>query len=96
MMENPVNIIVYLVAINCAACFMFYQDKKASRSNAWRVPEKTLLTLALFGGSAGAILAQQLLRHKTRKQPFKFFLYAIPVLQVTGLCVFAAIKSGMV
>jgi uncharacterized membrane protein YsdA (DUF1294 family)/cold shock CspA family protein len=49
-------------------CFIVYAvDKSAAVAGRWRIPENTLLGLGLLGGWPGAILAQQLLRHKLRK-----------------------------
>jgi uncharacterized membrane protein YsdA (DUF1294 family) len=54
------------------ACFIVYAlDKSAARKGERRTPESTLLILGLFGGWPGAVLAQQWLRHKTVKQPFR-------------------------
>lgn len=58
-------------------------DKAAARRHAWRVPESTLHLLALLGGWPGAVLAQQALRHKTRKQPFRRIFWAT----VVGNCI---------
>ncbi|MDQ0323256.1 uncharacterized membrane protein YsdA (DUF1294 family) [Pararhizobium capsulatum DSM 1112] len=44
--------------------------------------ESTLLWLAIAGGSLGALTAQQVLRHKTRKEPFRSILMTIGVLHV--------------
>jgi uncharacterized membrane protein YsdA (DUF1294 family) len=55
-----------------AACFASYAlDKSAARRGGRRTPESTLLVLGLLGGWPGAVLAQQWLRHKTVKQPFR-------------------------
>ena len=52
-------------------CFAVYAlDKSAARAGRWRTPESTLLGLGLIGGWPGAILAQQMFRHKIRKRPF--------------------------
>lgn len=54
------------------ACFIAYAlDKSAACKGERRTPESTLLMLGLFGGWPGAVLAQQWLRHKTVKQPFR-------------------------
>jgi uncharacterized membrane protein YsdA (DUF1294 family) len=37
--------------------------------------------LALIGGTPGAIAAQQLVRHKTRKEPFRSLLWGIAAAQ---------------
>jgi uncharacterized membrane protein YsdA (DUF1294 family) len=53
-------------------CFCGYAlDKSAARKGERRTPESTLLMLGLLGGWPGAVLAQQWLRHKTVKQPFR-------------------------
>ncbi|XUY28197.1 DUF1294 domain-containing protein [Agrobacterium sp. rho-8.1] len=70
------NIIVFLI---------YGWDKKAARSGEWRMSESVLLWLAFLGGSLGAVLAQQLLRHKTRKQPFRTYLVSVIILQIV-LC----------
>ncbi|MGC3984356.1 MAG: DUF1294 domain-containing protein [Pseudorhodoferax sp.] len=61
---------LYLIA--SAVCFLAYAlDKSAATAGRWRTPESTLLLLGLVGGWPGAILAQQLLRHKTSKAAFR-------------------------
>ena len=42
-----------------------------------RIAESDLLGLALIGGSPGALVARQLLQHKTSKQPFSNQLHVI-------------------
>jgi uncharacterized membrane protein YsdA (DUF1294 family) len=75
----------YLVAINAAAFTAFALDKRAAVQGGWRVPEGRLLMLAALGGSPGALIAQQALRHKTRKEPFRTWLWAIVVVQAVVL-----------
>jgi uncharacterized membrane protein YsdA (DUF1294 family)/cold shock CspA family protein len=61
--------IVYLVmSILTFGAYAF--DKAAARAGGWRTPESTLQALGLFGGWPGALLAQQLLRHKSKKASF--------------------------
>jgi uncharacterized membrane protein YsdA (DUF1294 family) len=82
-------ILIYIVAINLVAIMMFVVDKSAAQRGSRRISESTLLTIALVGGSIGSITAQQLIRHKTYKQPFKGQLYSIAVLHVvilTAIC----------
>ncbi|CAN5229198.1 DUF1294 domain-containing protein [soil metagenome] len=49
---------------------LFWYDKAQARDHGWRVRESTLLFAAIAGG-VGAWFAQHLLRHKTRKEPFR-------------------------
>ena len=67
----------YLLAVNLLAFVAFWQDKRAAERRLRRTPESTLLMLALLGGSSGAIAGQQVLRHKTRKEPFRTRLWLI-------------------
>lgn len=69
-MSWPALLLFYLLM--SVVCFAAYAlDKSAARRGERRIPERRLLLLGLLGGWPGALLAQQWLRHKTRKQPFR-------------------------
>ncbi|MGR4864830.1 DUF1294 domain-containing protein [Caulobacter sp. LARHSG274] len=72
-----VEIAALLVLVNVAAYLLFWLDKDAARRGLGRISERTLLLIATLGGGLGALLAQQILRHKTRKQPFRTQLFLI-------------------
>ncbi len=72
---------VWLAAVNIAAFLLFWWDKDAARRGLRRISERSLLRVAALGGGLGALLARQLLRHKTRKQPFGARLTLIVFLQ---------------
>jgi uncharacterized membrane protein YsdA (DUF1294 family) len=76
------EVILFIVVINTAAFLTFAWDKYSAKNGIWRVSEGTLLLMALVGGSLGAITAQQMFRHKTRKEPFRSTLYVIAGAQV--------------
>lgn len=48
----------------------YSRDKTAAQNAGRRIPESTLHLMSLFGGWPGALIAQMLLRHKTRKPSF--------------------------
>lgn len=73
-----------LYAFLSAWLFALYAfDKAAARAGRRRTAEATLHLLALAGGWPGALLAQRVLRHKTRKQPFQRVFWGT----VAGNCV---------
>jgi uncharacterized membrane protein YsdA (DUF1294 family) len=55
-----------------ALCFALYAvDKQAAIHGRDRISESMLLSLGFVGGWPGAIVAQQLFRHKTSKLTFR-------------------------
>lgn len=78
-------LVLYIAVINAATFAAFATDKRAARHRVWRTSEARLLALAAFGGSPAALVGQQLLRHKTRKAPFRTLLWVIVVAQVAIL-----------
>ena len=85
-MDNQI-VITYLVLINAAAFVLMLADKQKARRGAWRIPEATLLGVAILGGSIGAIAGMQLFRHKTQHWKFKLGLPLILAVQI-GLVLF--------
>ena len=62
-------LLIYL-CVNCFAFLVFAYDRFRAQSSGWRVSEQTLLWMSFLGG-IGAFAARRLLRHKTRKEPFR-------------------------
>lgn len=79
--------LIYLVLINIAAYAVFGWDKHKARRGGWRIPEKTLLLLALAGGSIGAWIGMKVFRHKTRKAKFKVGVLVILTVQCVGVVI---------
>ncbi|WP_427309220.1 DUF1294 domain-containing protein [Cupriavidus sp. H39] len=57
--------------------FAYADDKTRASRNAWRTPEATLHLFALCGGWPGALAAQHLLRHKSRKRKFRLAFWGV-------------------
>lgn len=60
----------YLVIINVISFILYGIDKLNAKLNIFRIPEKVLLNLSIFGGVYGSILGMCLFHHKTRKKLF--------------------------
>ncbi len=68
-------------------CFVTYGfDKSAARAGRRRVSEGRLHFVSIIGGWPGAILAQQVFRHKSRKREFQIVFWITVSLNL-GACV---------
>lgn len=75
-------IVAALVVMNLFTFFVYGIDKWKARKNKWRVSEKTLLLLALCGGSLGAVLGMYLFHHKTKHWKFKILVPLFLIIHV--------------
>ena len=76
----PIQILYLYLAASAFTFLVYAKDKRAARAYRWRTKESTLHTLALVGGWPGALIAQQVLRHKSRKNAFQFMFWTTVVL----------------
>ncbi|VVM38954.1 hypothetical protein PS858_01298 [Pseudomonas fluorescens] len=66
--------------VSVLAFFLYWSDKRKARTDRWRTPENVLHAVELAGGWPGALLAQQVFRHKTRKVSFQLLFWVIVLL----------------
>ena len=74
--------LLYLCIINAIGFSLMLIDKLKAKNNLWRIPEATLLGVAVIGGSLGWIAGMQLARHKTKHLKFAIGLPVILAAQV--------------
>lgn len=72
----------YLLLANLLGFCLMGIDKARAKKGAWRISEKTLFGVALFGGSVGSILGMQTFRHKTKHWYFVIGMPAILLLHI--------------
>lgn len=78
-------------AIVSSVAFIAYGlDKSAANAGRQRTPETTLHFLGLIGGWPGALLAQRVFRHKSRKLAFQRTFRATVVVNVAVLMLLAS------
>lgn len=75
-------IVYFLVSINILAFIVYGIDKWQAAHGRWRIPESTLLGLAIIGGSIGALLGMKVWHHKTKHKKFVFGLPLILIAQL--------------
>jgi uncharacterized membrane protein YsdA (DUF1294 family) len=80
----PVIIVIYCV-VSTMTFLLYWLDKSAARRGDRRTQESSLLFMGLVGGWPGAVVAQRVLRHKTRKQRFQLVFWGTAVMNSIGL-----------
>ena len=75
--------LIYLLIINVITFFTYGIDKWKAKRSKWRIPESTLLMMAVMGGSIGAWLGMKVWHHKTMHKKFKYGVPVILLVQVT-------------
>lgn len=83
----PLRLLIPLTIYGLAGLVTFITyglDKRAAIKGRSRVPEKTLHIMELLGGFPGALVAQQVFRHKRRKLRFLVITWLIAVLHAAG------------
>lgn len=80
MLEMPV--LLYLIIVNAAAFLLMLADKQKAKRGLWRIPESTLMGVAVIGGSVGALAGMYTFRHKTRHLKFVLGVPLIFVIQI--------------
>ena len=86
--------IIYLIIVNLLAFILYGVDKKRAINREWRISEKTLLGIAVVGGSIGAIFGMYAFHHKTRHWYFRCGLPVILIIQ--GLLVWFIYYNGLI
>lgn len=74
--------IYYLGLINIISFMVYGLDKLKAKQGKWRIPEATLLLLAIIGGSIGAWCGVKVWHHKTLHKKFRYGIPLIIVIQI--------------
>ena len=81
----PIEILFVYVVLSGIAVFLYAFDKSAAGHGRWRTKESTLHLVALLGGWPGALLAQGLFRHKSKKVEFQIGFWLTVLVNCAGL-----------
>ena len=84
-------VLYYIVIINILTFIVYGIDKLKAKKGKWRIPESTLLLLAVFGGSIGAFLGMKVWHHKTMHKKFK---YGVPLIIIIQFSVFLYLSKA--
>lgn len=81
LLSGPVLLTGWLFVLSLALFFTMGYDKLQAQRGGWRVPERSLFTLALLGGAIGGWLGMRAFRHKTLHRSFALGFPALAILQ---------------
>ena len=82
--------IIYLIIINIIGFIICFIDKYKAKKQRYRISEKRLLIISLFGGCFGFFMGMIIFHHKTRKKVFYIF---IPLMIIMWIFVLQLIKN---
>ena len=78
------SISIIIVIINIVTFIIYGIDKYKAKKGKWRIPENSLIGLAIIGGSIGAYIGMRVWHHKTMHLKCK---YGIPLMIVIQLVI---------
>ncbi|MGV0952292.1 MAG: DUF1294 domain-containing protein [Azonexus sp.] len=81
----PLVVLGLYVGASVVTFIAYAVDKSAARKDRWRTQESTLHLMSLIGGWPGALVAQNRLRHKSRKASFQLVFWATVLLNCGAL-----------
>lgn len=84
----PKQIAAVYFGISIITFIIYRRDKLAAEYNDWRTPEIFLHLLSLIGGWPGALIAQRILNHKSKKFNFQIIFWIIVFFNVTLIVFF--------
>jgi len=86
----PWPIIAFYVLVSFFTFVVYRFDKQAAEFNDWRTRENSLHLLSLLGGWPGALVAQRMFHHKSKKTSFQMIFWATVLLNTGFLVIFFA------
>ena len=82
---------VYFIIMNAVGFIIMGMDKRRAKKHAFRIPEATLFTIAVIGGSLGSIIGMYYFHHKTRHW---YFVYGMPLILFLQVALLVFIYNG--
>lgn len=84
-MSDLLPAFLYFLGASAVAFILMGVDKQKAKKGQWRIPERTLWTLALIGGALGGWIGMRVFRHKTKHRSF---IIGMPLLIIVNIATF--------
>lgn len=82
------SISIIIAIINIVTFIIYGIDKYKAKKGKWRIPENSLIGLAIIGGSIGAYIGMRVWHHKTMHLKFKYGIPLIIIIQLIAAYMF--------
>ena len=92
--DLPTAVPVLYLSASATAFILYRVDKGAAVDGRRRTPEDTLLVIGLLGGWPGALVAQRVMRHKSRKTSFQLLFWMTVVVNCAVLAWFWSVQPS--
>ncbi|TVP57895.1 MAG: DUF1294 domain-containing protein [Halomonadaceae bacterium] len=86
--QAPLVLVGAYALVSVTTFVMYGFDKAAAKRGRWRTAETSLHLAEVLGGWPGALVAQRVFRHKTKKQPFQRVFWCAVAVNCAGLAWF--------
>jgi len=78
-------LLIYLAVVNIVAFFVMGVDKRKAHKHKWRISERSIFILGIFGGGLGVLLGMNFFHHKTKHLKFTI---GIPLVLLLNIVMF--------
>lgn len=90
----PLNLFVAYLCVSAVTFIVYAKDKLAAKNNRQRTPENILHLLSFIAGWPGAIFAQKIFRHKSKKEAFQNIFWLTVFLNFSAIAWLLLSDSG--
>ena len=89
----PFEAVFVVFGLSAITYVVYALDKYKAQSGRWRTPESVLHLLECAGGWPGAWVAQQTLRHKSRKRGYRIAFWMMVALHCVALAAWMWLRA---
>jgi uncharacterized membrane protein YsdA (DUF1294 family) len=85
-------ILIYFLSINIIGAIINIIDKIKAKHHRWRISERVLWLVAIFGGATLSYITMKIIRHKTQHKQFMIGFPILSIIQIVGLVAIFVIR----
>lgn len=87
-------ILIFYCLLSLITFLLYRNDKIKAQNDQWRTPENKLHFCSLIGGWPGALVAQRIFHHKSRKESFQGIYRITVILNILGVSFYCLLGNN--